>query len=1357
MYLKSSVKTFNRLLLKKIGVTILLLTLILPAINAAVVQPEYQINDIGSGVAENIPVDITEIKEKTIVADSEPDLDSEPIPIQTLNYPYNYTDVMVIYNEASAMSVQIAEYFQQTRDIADINMCNITGPTGEVVSRTEFENIRAQVENYLVNNNLTQKINYFVTTKGVPLKVSEENTGNDNWGNPNTIDRASFDQEISMILGPYQDYIGTGGFYLNALYEETNEFSSRDMGIFLVTRLTGYDWPDIKRLIDNGNVSYGYHGNNFVLDIDPGKDGSAGYKIGNDWLRNANIILSTRGYNTLLDQTNTFVTDQTDVAGYASWGSNDGHYSTNHVLNNGLETDNSPVDGIPDNWFVESDPGVDNVSRNDTWSQQGSWSFNITRNATNSNFTAISQNISIQPNVRFYLTGYVNCSNVSNDKGAHLMIRAYDASNNLLKIINSTTVRRGTANNFQGLGQTRYEIVPDAVKLTISGVLSKSTGTAFFDNIRLWEIKPHNIWIPGGIAETFVSTGGRSFKITTTYGQSLVADLIREGVSGVKGYVYEPFLSAIAHPDILFDRYTLGYNLAESYWYASQLYGWMGTVIGDPKIQPYHDLLPDGSIVETNITFSNPTPNVNEDVMIYANVWNPGNATLNNLVVRFYLGDPENDVQIGEKEITSLGRLQSAVVNISWNTDTNSQNQTIYVVVDPEKIIKEQYESNNIASKLIYVNEKPIIVSKDYSATEIYRTETVVIDLFASDLESSDSDLGIIANCKIKDAAEWINISDTAVYNLTHWELTFTPGINADLGRYTFEFILIDENDCFSLTYYDHAVLTVHNNRPEVEEFGFVTNTSGYYGEPYLYYRTQNISTYAVCKDTEIADETNASMMQIEVRYMSPISGWIVIEEDPEFIGQVSGGYRWETTFILDEDSELGLYSLSARIIDRDEDHSNWEFNNESFILMNNFPEVWNLTLERESINRSENVIVTYQTKDIENSQFDLDSELEYQLINRSAPLNLSDNMWTSELINGLVYDGFNKFWTAEFATSYETELGEYIFRARVVDKDGNFSSWLVLYETTLRVNNNPPVADLGYIPENIDEDQEISFDPTESNDEESKPSELEYYWDFGDGTTSNISKVKHSYTTQGTYLITLTVKDGDGAKTEINRSVNVKNVEPQSSISVNKSIAYVYDSLSFTSDGTWDTVSDFDGLVYYWDFGDGTTEQGLGFNNTNHTYTEVGTYKIQLTVVDDDNASETSEVKVRINSLPDMDGDGVPDSIDPDIDGDGVPNEEDEDPYNDEVSGKEKVDDESDITDTYVLVGIVLIVICIIVILLIFIRPKGKPKHREGLPPPPPPELDENIEQLPSPPEGMEISEPDEDDEEATETEGEE
>jgi len=93
---------------------------------------------------------------------------------------------------------------------------------------------------------------------------------------------------------------------------------------------------------------------------------------------------------------------------------------------------------------------------------------------------------------------------------------------------------------------------------------------------------------PGAIGETGVSTSGRTFTHewdnTGPYGaQSLIGDLITMNITGIKGYVYEPLSSAVALPEIVFDRYTRGYNLADSYYMASSEKDWMDVIVGDPK------------------------------------------------------------------------------------------------------------------------------------------------------------------------------------------------------------------------------------------------------------------------------------------------------------------------------------------------------------------------------------------------------------------------------------------------------------------------------------------------------------------------------------------------------------------------------------------------------------------------------------------------------------------------------------------------------------------------------------------------------------------------------------------------------
>ena len=50
----------------------------------------------------------------------------------------------------------------------------------------------------------------------------------------------------------------------------------------------------------------------------------------------------------------------------------------------------------------------------------------------------------------------------------------------------------------------------------------------------------------------------------------------------------------------------------------------------------------------------------------------------------------------------------------------------------------------------------------------------------------------------------------------------------------------------------------------------------------------------------------------------------------------------------------------------------------------------------------------------------------------------------------------------------------------------------------------------------------------------------MEYLWDFGDGTTSYQQNPTHVYSTDGEYLIQLTVKDNEGGTCTANTTCSV-------------------------------------------------------------------------------------------------------------------------------------------------------------------------------------------------------------------------
>jgi uncharacterized protein (TIGR03790 family) len=101
-------------------------------------------------------------------------------------------------------------------------------------------------------------------------------------------------------------------------------------------------------------------------------------------------------------------------------------------------------------------------------------------------------------------------------------------------------------------------------------------------------------FVPGALAGMFVSSDGRTFnesadwKIEDSgFPQSLAADLIHDGITGIAGHVSEPFLEATIRPNILFPAYLSGFNLIESYYLAMPYLSWQTVIIGDPLCAPF--------------------------------------------------------------------------------------------------------------------------------------------------------------------------------------------------------------------------------------------------------------------------------------------------------------------------------------------------------------------------------------------------------------------------------------------------------------------------------------------------------------------------------------------------------------------------------------------------------------------------------------------------------------------------------------------------------------------------------------------------------------------------------------------------
>ncbi len=600
---------------------------------------------------------------------------------ETVLYQESYDDVLLIINNNSAASKEIGHYFAEKRNVKHVLYLEDAATT-ETVSRDAFEStIMDPVKSYLENETKENEINYFVTTKGVPLRVNQKDV---------TDDRASVDSELALVNGPYESYIGGNGRFSQPYHNETERFSHEEFGIYLVTRLTAYTVEEAKGLVDKAlNASEpGWDAvlgtGMMILDVDPGRDGGT-YEIGNDWLRAAYTNLENRGFNAYLEKNNTYILNQDNVSLYASWGSNDGHDVFYHDKNNGMETDDGH--GVPDHWSYSE--GTGEMTRTNEDQQAGSWSVRVNRTASGEE-SCLLQELRPDARKRYYFTGYVNLTGVTGSGGLRLEVRHYDSEDKLIHSAQGS-YRKGTT-DWVTLDQCHLEAIPGTDHVEFGVVFRDATGLAYIDTVRCVEVVPHNSYLDGSLAETIVSTGGRSFTYGTDYGQSLVADILMAGVTGVKGYVYEPYLDAISHPDILFSRYVDGWTLGESYFCGSNYLSWMGVVVGDPKLAPFKSYQIDLEVEA--LTLSDNEPVVEKGFDVQTVVANTGGLAAENVTHTIFQEDPSKGVVIKSYFIPRLAPGEFVIFNASWQFN-DTGNFYIYSDVDYADEIDEGREDNN--------------------------------------------------------------------------------------------------------------------------------------------------------------------------------------------------------------------------------------------------------------------------------------------------------------------------------------------------------------------------------------------------------------------------------------------------------------------------------------------------------------------------------------------------------------------------------------------------------------------------------------------------------------------------------------
>ncbi len=231
---------------------------------------------------------------------------------------------------------------------------------------------------------------------------------------------------------------------------------------------------------------------------------------------------------------------------------------------------------------------------------------------------------------------------------------------------------------------------------------------------------------------------------------------------------------------------------------------------------------------------------------------------------------------------------------------------------------------------------------------------------------------------------------------------------------------------------------------------------------------------------------------------------------------------------------------------------------------------------------------------------------------------------------------------SAELPIHVFTKSGTYKVTLWVNDSDGSNVS----YYREVSVKNSKPVVNFTFT-SNAVEGRPVEFNATVRSFDG-----IAYIlWDFGDGKVLNLTNLSdayagngtyfinetHTYVQNGTYSVSVYVRERDGDEAEFSRVVYVQDTAPVVHLKLDTTGKIVEDeTIRLNASGS----TAYDGIkLYYWDFtyyeGHFIADEKTTTPYATTRYAEMGTYTIAVRVVDNDGSITTAFINVTVVNLP--------------------------------------------------------------------------------------------------------------------------
>jgi len=211
---------------------------------------------------------------------------------------------------------------------------------------------------------------------------------------------------------------------------------------------------------------------------------------------------------------------------------------------------------------------------------------------------------------------------------------------------------------------------------------------------------------------------------------------------------------------------------------------------------------------------------------------------------------------------------------------------------------------------------------------------------------------------------------------------------------------------------------------------------------------------------------------------------------------------------------------------------------------------------------------------------------------------------------------------------------GSYRASLTVTDNIGDSSTANLIIDVT----NRNPTARITYISLNVKAPGSLTFNGDTSTDPDGEI--VAYRWSVSNGLSATTPNATFAFTTEGSYIVNLTVTDNSGGTNSASVTVNVTppdNLLPIAVLNVNKNSGLINESFEFSVSNSYDPDGTI--ILYQLDFGDGTSSVFTTPALITHSYKSVGIFTAKLIVTDNRNGVSIETVnsiqKITINNQP--------------------------------------------------------------------------------------------------------------------------